>query len=86
MTTTGRLKRWVDQYLPNCKIYPSYKIGSPITDSNLTFLIFQIPLRGTPHQVTYYPEKNLYPLIVSVPVSYFFYLIINLTDMWSSVV
>ncbi|XVF12380.1 hypothetical protein REPUB_Repub08aG0112500 [Reevesia pubescens] len=28
----------------------------------------KIPLRGTPHQVTYYAEKNLYPLIVSVPV------------------
>ncbi|KAJ8650097.1 hypothetical protein MRB53_003120 [Persea americana] len=28
----------------------------------------KIPLRGTPHQVTYYSEKNLYPLIVSVPV------------------
>uniref|UniRef100_A0A7N0U7D7 Cleavage and polyadenylation specificity factor subunit 1 n=1 Tax=Kalanchoe fedtschenkoi TaxID=63787 RepID=A0A7N0U7D7_KALFE len=29
----------------------------------------KIPLRGTPHQVTYYAEKNLYPLIVSVPVA-----------------
>lgn len=29
----------------------------------------KIPLRGTPHQVTYYSEKNLYPLIVSVPVA-----------------
>ncbi|KAK1394328.1 Cleavage and polyadenylation specificity factor subunit 1 [Heracleum sosnowskyi] len=28
-----------------------------------------IPLKGTPHQVTYFAEKNLYPLIVSVPVS-----------------
>ncbi|URD80123.1 cleavage and polyadenylation specificity factor subunit [Musa troglodytarum] len=28
----------------------------------------KVPLRGTPHQVTYYSEKNLYPLIVSVPV------------------
>ncbi|XP_015580357.1 cleavage and polyadenylation specificity factor subunit 1 isoform X2 [Ricinus communis] len=28
----------------------------------------KIPLKGTPHQVTYFPEKNLYPLIVSVPV------------------
>lgn len=28
----------------------------------------KIPLRGTPHQVTYYSEKNLFPLIVSVPV------------------
>ncbi|KAK1306533.1 Cleavage and polyadenylation specificity factor subunit 1 [Acorus calamus] len=28
----------------------------------------KIPLRGTPHQVTYFAEKNLYPLIVSVPV------------------
>ncbi|KAG4128869.1 hypothetical protein ERO13_D09G045100v2 [Gossypium hirsutum] len=28
----------------------------------------KIPLRGTPHQVTYFAERNLYPLIVSVPV------------------
>ncbi|KAE8681493.1 Cleavage and polyadenylation specificity factor subunit 1 [Hibiscus syriacus] len=28
----------------------------------------KIPLRGTPHQVTYFAEWNLYPLIVSVPV------------------
>lgn len=28
----------------------------------------KIPLKGTPHQVTYFAEKNLYPLIVSVPV------------------
>ncbi|KAK9049028.1 hypothetical protein SSX86_032005 [Deinandra increscens subsp. villosa] len=29
----------------------------------------KIPLKATPHQVTYFSEKNLYPLIVSVPVS-----------------
>ncbi|KAG9445352.1 hypothetical protein H6P81_016692 [Aristolochia fimbriata] len=28
----------------------------------------KIPLKATPHQVTYLAEKNLYPLIVSVPV------------------
>ncbi|KAE9617217.1 putative cleavage/polyadenylation specificity factor, A subunit [Lupinus albus] len=28
----------------------------------------KVPLKATPHQVTYYAEKNLYPLIVSVPV------------------
>ncbi|XP_008791964.2 cleavage and polyadenylation specificity factor subunit 1 isoform X2 [Phoenix dactylifera] len=28
----------------------------------------KVPLRGTPHQVTYFAEKNLYPLIISVPV------------------
>ncbi|VFQ77558.1 unnamed protein product [Cuscuta campestris] len=28
----------------------------------------KIPLKGTPHQVTYLSDKNLYPLIVSVPV------------------
>ncbi|EOY22976.1 Cleavage and polyadenylation specificity factor subunit 1 isoform 3 [Theobroma cacao] len=28
----------------------------------------KIPLRGTPHQVTYFAERNLYPIIVSVPV------------------
>ncbi|KAJ1403738.1 WD40/YVTN repeat-like-containing domain superfamily [Sesbania bispinosa] len=27
-----------------------------------------IPLKATPHQVTYFAEKNLYPLIVSFPV------------------
>ncbi|XP_076889541.1 cleavage and polyadenylation specificity factor subunit 1-like [Bidens hawaiensis] len=29
----------------------------------------KIPLKATPHQVTYFSEKNLYPLIVSAPVS-----------------
>ncbi|KAF9616940.1 hypothetical protein IFM89_033010 [Coptis chinensis] len=28
----------------------------------------KIPLKATPHQVTYFAEKSLYPLIVSVPV------------------
>ncbi|KAK6269988.1 hypothetical protein POUND7_007093 [Theobroma cacao] len=28
----------------------------------------QIPLRGTPHQVTYFADRNLYPIIVSVPM------------------
>ncbi|WVZ14862.1 hypothetical protein V8G54_012428 [Vigna mungo] len=28
----------------------------------------KIPLKATPHQVTYFAEKNLYPLIVSFPV------------------
>uniref|UniRef100_A0A0D3FTF3 Cleavage/polyadenylation specificity factor A subunit N-terminal domain-containing protein n=1 Tax=Oryza barthii TaxID=65489 RepID=A0A0D3FTF3_9ORYZ len=28
----------------------------------------KVPLHGTPHQVTYYAEQSLYPLIVSVPV------------------
>lgn len=28
----------------------------------------KVPLYGTPHQVTYYAEQSLYPLIVSVPV------------------
>ncbi|KAL7147541.1 hypothetical protein ABFS83_06G114300 [Erythranthe nasuta] len=28
----------------------------------------KVALKGTPHQVTYFAEKNLYPLIVSVPV------------------
>ncbi|PIA49934.1 hypothetical protein AQUCO_01300575v1 [Aquilegia coerulea] len=28
----------------------------------------KIPLKATPHQITYYAEKSLYPLIVSVPV------------------
>ncbi|XWS48359.1 hypothetical protein CRYUN_Cryun13aG0069400 [Craigia yunnanensis] len=30
--------------------------------------VHKIPLRGTPHQVTYFAERNLYPLIVSIPV------------------
>ncbi|XP_076921796.1 cleavage and polyadenylation specificity factor subunit 1-like isoform X1 [Bidens hawaiensis] len=33
------------------------------------WLVQKIPLKATPHQVTYFAEKNLYPLIVSVPVS-----------------
>ncbi|GLU20961.1 hypothetical protein SLE2022_371330 [Rubroshorea leprosula] len=28
----------------------------------------KIPLKGTPHQVTYFAERNFYPLIVSFPV------------------
>ncbi|KAI4363631.1 hypothetical protein MLD38_019823 [Melastoma candidum] len=28
----------------------------------------KVPLKGTPHQVTYFAEKNLYPVIISVPV------------------
>ncbi|KAG0498836.1 hypothetical protein HPP92_003527 [Vanilla planifolia] len=28
----------------------------------------KIPMKGTPHQVTYYAEKNLYPIILSFPV------------------
>ncbi|KAL8519201.1 hypothetical protein ACS0TY_010225 [Phlomoides rotata] len=28
----------------------------------------KIGLKGTPHQVTYFAEKNLYPVIISVPV------------------
>ncbi|KAJ0968727.1 hypothetical protein J5N97_021604 [Dioscorea zingiberensis] len=28
----------------------------------------KVPLRATPHQITYFAEKNLYPLILSVPV------------------
>ncbi|XP_073220411.1 cleavage and polyadenylation specificity factor subunit 1 isoform X2 [Cicer arietinum] len=28
----------------------------------------KVPLKATPHQVTYFAEKNLYPLIVSYPV------------------
>ncbi|CAN6480274.1 unnamed protein product [Victoria cruziana] len=28
----------------------------------------KIPLKGTPHQVTYFAEKNLYALIISVPI------------------
>ncbi|KAG8381459.1 hypothetical protein BUALT_Bualt06G0124100 [Buddleja alternifolia] len=30
--------------------------------------VHKVPLKGTPHQVTYFAEKNLYPVIVSVPV------------------
>ncbi|KAK9048363.1 hypothetical protein SSX86_032674 [Deinandra increscens subsp. villosa] len=36
-----------------------------------TISLSQIPLKATPHHVTYFAEKNLYPLIVSVPVSRF---------------
>ncbi|KAL4028480.1 hypothetical protein IC575_011677 [Cucumis melo] len=28
----------------------------------------KVPLKGTPHQVTYFHEKNLYPVIISAPV------------------
>ncbi|XP_060975092.1 cleavage and polyadenylation specificity factor subunit 1 isoform X1 [Cannabis sativa] len=40
----------------------------PITSYDNYWPVQKIPLKGTPHQVTYYAEKNLYPIIVSVPV------------------
>ncbi|CAL9008552.1 unnamed protein product [Prunus brigantina] len=40
----------------------------PITSYDNYWPVQKIPLKGTPHQVTYFAEKNLYPLIVSVPV------------------
>ncbi|XP_019091035.1 PREDICTED: cleavage and polyadenylation specificity factor subunit 1 isoform X2 [Camelina sativa] len=43
--------------LPSVSIYDNY------------WPVQKIPLKATPHQVTYYAEKNLYPLIVSYPVS-----------------
>uniref|UniRef100_A0A1J3GZ37 Cleavage and polyadenylation specificity factor 160 kDa subunit n=1 Tax=Noccaea caerulescens TaxID=107243 RepID=A0A1J3GZ37_NOCCA len=43
--------------LPSASIYDNY------------WPVQKIPLKATPHQVTYYAEKNLYPLIVSHPVS-----------------
>ncbi|XP_034204050.1 cleavage and polyadenylation specificity factor subunit 1 isoform X3 [Prunus dulcis] len=39
----------------------------PITSYDNYWPVQKIPLKGTPHQVTYFAEKNLYPLIVSVP-------------------
>ncbi|XP_015877866.3 cleavage and polyadenylation specificity factor subunit 1 isoform X1 [Ziziphus jujuba] len=39
-----------------------------ITSYDSYWPVQKIPLKGTPHQVTYFAEKNLYPLIVSVPV------------------
>lgn len=39
--------------------FPSYDNYWPVQ---------KIALKGTPHQVTYFAEKNLYPVIVSVPV------------------
>ncbi|XP_010482502.1 PREDICTED: cleavage and polyadenylation specificity factor subunit 1-like [Camelina sativa] len=43
--------------LPSVSIYDNY------------WPVQKIPLKATPHQVTYYAEKNLYPLIVSYLVS-----------------
>lgn len=43
--------------LPSAPVYDNY------------WPVQKIPLKATPHQVTYYAEKNLYPLIVSYPVS-----------------
>ncbi|KAL6131908.1 hypothetical protein ACLB2K_070281 [Fragaria x ananassa] len=39
-----------------------------ITSYDNYWPVQKIPLKGTPHQVTYFAEKNLYPLIVSIPV------------------
>ncbi|XP_058086131.1 cleavage and polyadenylation specificity factor subunit 1 isoform X2 [Magnolia sinica] len=44
-------------HLPSASSYDNY------------WPVQKIPLRGTPHQVTYFAEKNLYPIIVSVPVA-----------------
>ncbi|RYR58397.1 hypothetical protein Ahy_A05g024149 [Arachis hypogaea] len=38
------------------------------TESSWKLPRYMIPLKATPHQVTYFVEKSLYPLIVSVPV------------------
>ncbi|KZV25371.1 Cleavage and polyadenylation specificity factor 160 isoform 1 [Dorcoceras hygrometricum] len=35
---------------------------------NKLFVSLVVSLKGTPHQITYFAEKNLYPVIVSVPV------------------
>ncbi|CAN8244624.1 unnamed protein product [Cochlearia groenlandica] len=43
--------------LPSASIYDNY------------WPVQKVPLKATPHQVTYYAEKNLYSLIVSYPVS-----------------
>ncbi|XP_065870891.1 cleavage and polyadenylation specificity factor subunit 1 [Euphorbia lathyris] len=53
VTSQGNLK--ICQ-LPSVSTYDNY------------WPVQKIPLKGTPHQVTYFAEKNLYPLIVSVPV------------------
>ncbi|WCJ36530.1 Cleavage and polyadenylation specificity factor subunit 1 [Euphorbia peplus] len=53
VTSQGNLK--ICQ-LPSVSTYDNY------------WPVQKIPLKGTPHQVTYFSEKNLYPLIVSVPV------------------
>lgn len=53
-------------YLVKCSFW--------LTNCWISFGFGQIPLKATPHQVTYFAEKNLYPLIVSVPVSWFFVL------------
>ncbi|KAF3433103.1 hypothetical protein FNV43_RR24205 [Rhamnella rubrinervis] len=39
-----------------------------ITSYDNYWPVQKIPLKATPHQVTYFADKNLYPLIVSVPV------------------
>ncbi|XP_010555627.1 PREDICTED: cleavage and polyadenylation specificity factor subunit 1 [Tarenaya hassleriana] len=43
--------------LPSASIYDNY------------WPVQKVPLKATPHQVTYYSEKNLYPIIVSFPVN-----------------
>uniref|UniRef100_A0A2P2M8B8 Uncharacterized protein MANES_06G138300 n=1 Tax=Rhizophora mucronata TaxID=61149 RepID=A0A2P2M8B8_RHIMU len=52
VTSQGNLK--ICQ-LPSASSYDNY------------WPVQKIPLKGTPHQVTYSAERNLYPLIVSVP-------------------
>ncbi|EOY10016.1 Cleavage and polyadenylation specificity factor subunit 1 [Theobroma cacao] len=39
----------------------------PASNDDNYWPVQKIPLRGTPHQVTYFAERNLYPIIVSVP-------------------
>ncbi|OEL36614.1 putative cleavage and polyadenylation specificity factor subunit 1 [Dichanthelium oligosanthes] len=57
-----RQRFWVHPqgFLKICQLPPAYNYDN-------YWPVQKVPLHGTPHQVTYYAEESLYPLIVSVP-------------------
>ncbi|KAK3022185.1 hypothetical protein RJ639_047007 [Escallonia herrerae] len=74
---SGSRPAWFMVFRERLRIHPQLCDGPIVAftvlhnmycNHGLIYVTSQIPLKGTPHQVTYFAEKNLYPLIVSVPV------------------
>ncbi|KAL4574864.1 hypothetical protein LXL04_021704 [Taraxacum kok-saghyz] len=73
---SGLRPAWFMKFRERIRIHPQLCDGSIIAftvlhnmycNHGFIYVTSQIPLKATPHQVTYFAEKNLYPLIVSVP-------------------
>ncbi|KAL0341100.1 UNVERIFIED_CONTAM: Cleavage and polyadenylation specificity factor subunit [Sesamum radiatum] len=68
---SGSRPAWFMMFRERLRIHPqgALKICQlPALSYDNYWPVQKIALKGTPHQVTYFAEKNLYPLIVSVPV------------------